>query len=120
MTTNPTPAGWYPDPENPSQSRYWDGTSWAAPSMPPPTSAPMYAGSTYATSKPQDYLIWSILNLVCLCLPLGIVALVFSIQTRSATDPTTAAANSAKAKTFNTIATALGVVLILVAVIARH
>lgn len=26
-----TPAGWYPDPENPGQSRYWDGTAWAAP-----------------------------------------------------------------------------------------
>ncbi len=26
----PTPvAGWYPDPENPSRRRYWDGTAWA-------------------------------------------------------------------------------------------
>lgn len=22
------PAGWYPDPENPSQNRYWDGRVW--------------------------------------------------------------------------------------------
>lgn len=32
-----TPAGWYPDPENPGQQRYWDGAAWAAPSA---TSAP--------------------------------------------------------------------------------
>src|SRR3954452_19944965 len=23
-----TPAGWFPDPEDPSQQRYWDGTAW--------------------------------------------------------------------------------------------
>ncbi len=23
------PAGWYPDPEHPGQSRYWDGSAWA-------------------------------------------------------------------------------------------
>jgi Protein of unknown function (DUF2510) len=42
--------GWYPDPENPGQQRYWDGSAWgerapaatAAPPMPPlpPTPAP--------------------------------------------------------------------------------
>lgn len=25
-----TPAGWYPNPENPYQQRYWDGTQWTA------------------------------------------------------------------------------------------
>lgn len=23
-----TPAGWYPDPQNPTVSRYWDGSAW--------------------------------------------------------------------------------------------
>jgi hypothetical protein len=32
----PAPAGWYPDPENPTQPRYWTGTAWAAPGPPPP------------------------------------------------------------------------------------
>ncbi len=28
MTGQSTPAGWYPDPENASQERYWDGAAW--------------------------------------------------------------------------------------------
>jgi hypothetical protein len=26
--TEPTPAGWYPDPQNSGQQRYWDGNAW--------------------------------------------------------------------------------------------
>lgn len=26
--TKTAPAGWYPDPENPAQQRYWDGATW--------------------------------------------------------------------------------------------
>jgi len=35
------PAGWYPDPQNPGQQRYWDGGAWgaAAPAAPPSVSA---------------------------------------------------------------------------------
>jgi hypothetical protein len=38
-----TPAGWYPDPESPSQQRYWDGTRWTehrAPLVSAPAPAP--------------------------------------------------------------------------------
>jgi uncharacterized RDD family membrane protein YckC len=28
MSTPSTPAGWYPDPQQPGQQRYWDGTTW--------------------------------------------------------------------------------------------
>ena len=43
-----TPAGWYPDPEDPSRQRYWDGAAWgaqapAAPAAPPP---PPYVPAT--------------------------------------------------------------------------
>ncbi|MFE6967106.1 DUF4352 domain-containing protein [Agromyces sp. NPDC057679] len=27
------PAGWYPDPENPSQQRWWDGQQWGQPAV---------------------------------------------------------------------------------------
>lgn len=28
LGTPPVPAGWYPDPQNPAQGRYWDGSAW--------------------------------------------------------------------------------------------
>ena len=44
------PADWYPDPEDPGQHRYWDGTQWtehrapraapAEPAAPPPAPTP--------------------------------------------------------------------------------
>ncbi len=40
--TSPQP-GWYPDPQNPAQLRWWDGTQWAqqwAPAAPPAGSNP--------------------------------------------------------------------------------
>ena len=32
--TRPVPAGWYPDPETPDRTRWWDGTQWAAAGAP--------------------------------------------------------------------------------------
>jgi hypothetical protein len=36
--------GWYPDPQNPGQQRYWDGSAWSAaappPAAPPPPAVP--------------------------------------------------------------------------------
>jgi hypothetical protein len=54
MSDSSPPAGWYDDPENHGQQRYWDGASWAAPvaaTPPPPGSAtgavsPMQASGT--------------------------------------------------------------------------
>lgn len=50
MTTPPTPAGWYPDPEQAGQLRYYDGFAWTehrtpiqqpvAPAAPEPPAAP--------------------------------------------------------------------------------
>jgi uncharacterized membrane protein YhaH (DUF805 family) len=51
MTTPSTPQpGWYPDPSNPSQQRYWDGSTWAAaqPAQSQYPVAPAYSGQ-------QDY-----------------------------------------------------------------
>ncbi|TQR85344.1 DUF2510 domain-containing protein [Mycobacterium hodleri] len=39
MTTPPTPADWYPDPENAGYLRYWDGSSWTEHRAPAPGAA---------------------------------------------------------------------------------
>ncbi len=50
------PAGWYPDPENPALTRYWDGAGWAAQqsTVPLPAAVPPapYAAATVATYTP--------------------------------------------------------------------
>jgi uncharacterized RDD family membrane protein YckC len=43
-------AGWYPDPENPGQQRYWDGSAWGPAGASPP-SPPTPPPSGYATSQ---------------------------------------------------------------------
>jgi hypothetical protein len=46
MTTPPTPAGWYPDPDGSGGQRYWDGSAWTehrspgTPATPEPTDQP--------------------------------------------------------------------------------
>lgn len=43
MTTPPTPAGWYPDPDGSGGQRYWDGNLWTEhryPAAPPPAPPP--------------------------------------------------------------------------------
>ena len=37
MAQGPTPAGWYPDPDQPGMLRYWDGTAWTRHQSPAPT-----------------------------------------------------------------------------------
>lgn len=39
-----TPAGWYPDSENPGQQRYWDGTAWTEHRHPAAVSVPSGGG----------------------------------------------------------------------------
>ena len=44
MTTPPTPAGWYPDPDGSGGQRYWDGNLWTEhryPAAPPPSPEPV-------------------------------------------------------------------------------
>jgi hypothetical protein len=45
MSEHP-PAGWYPDPANPSQQRYWDGAQWGV--------AENETAGTYQASTPQS------------------------------------------------------------------
>jgi len=58
MTTPPTPAGWYPDPESSGGLRYWDGTDWTehrspAVDAPPAHAAAEPAGDAAVTDEPR-------------------------------------------------------------------
>ena len=54
MTTvpasNPTPAGWRPDPEDATSLRYWDGTAWTDQRAPNPQHQ-TYVGTTAPPSR---------------------------------------------------------------------
>jgi hypothetical protein len=94
MSGSSTPAGWYPDPQDPGQQRYWDGVAWTEATRPsgiapppPPTGAygapggygaPAQTGYGYAARgpAPNNYLVWAILATLFCCLPAGIVAIV--------------------------------------------
>jgi len=61
--SQPTPAGWYPDPADPSRTRWWDGSQWTeqtgqaaapvAPAAPAAPAAPRY-GEYAATAGGSD------------------------------------------------------------------
>ena len=42
-----TPAGWYPNPENPTQLRLWDGTAWTQDSPDPEPASSDLAGLVF-------------------------------------------------------------------------
>ncbi|RLK47449.1 DUF2510 domain-containing protein [Microbacterium telephonicum] len=53
--STPTPAGWYPDPADPSRTRWWDGAQWTEnvsggqpPAAPAAPAAPAYGASSAA------------------------------------------------------------------------
>ena len=74
-----TPAGWYPDPQNPGQQRYWDGSAWTA-AAPPASSAPdlpPVAGQTTSTNAIVA-LVLAILSWVVCPIIAAVVALVLA------------------------------------------
>ena len=58
MTDTP-PAGWYADPEDPSQQRYWDGSAWtehrAPGAQPAPAAKPSYSPDYTAQQAQQGW-----------------------------------------------------------------
>lgn len=109
---HPAP-GWYPDPENPGNRRWWDGIAWSTFSEPlgggssvspaagasvAPTATPGGAGGPPpgafpAASTPGssagapniDPWLWqSILATIFCCQPLGIVGIAFAAQSQTA------------------------------------
>jgi hypothetical protein len=87
-----TPAGWYDDPEQPGQQRWWDGNAWteqrapgtAAPAAPtPPPAAPMpppMAPPVAAPAKKSNKVLWIVLGVLgglVLLVIIGIAAITF-------------------------------------------
>lgn len=121
-TNNPA-AGWYPDPQNPTAQRYWDGIMWtdhtqplmpSSPVPPPPHGGLPHSGLPAGApvgQRPNNYLVWSILSTVCCCLPLGIPAIVNATKVDGAWsrgDVAGAMHHSATAKKFTIIAASVG------------
>ncbi|KAG7314530.1 hypothetical protein KOW79_021833 [Hemibagrus wyckioides] len=66
------------------------------------------------------YLGWSIFNTLCCCLPLGIIAIVFSCRTDTANtigDSTRANAHSSTAKKLNIASLVIGIVFLIIIII---
>lgn len=83
QVTQATPAGWYPDPENAGQQRYWDGTAWtqnfaplSAPEVPTPVAA----------KKPIYKRTWFIV--VAVIIALGVIGNLFGGSPSTTTDST--------------------------------
>lgn len=54
MNQKPPPAGWYPDPNQPQQLRYWDGASWTEHTAPAQQAGPA-PGAVRAAFAPNVY-----------------------------------------------------------------
>ncbi|CAJ0950183.1 unnamed protein product [Ranitomeya imitator] len=77
----------------------------------------MQPGPVPHQTPQKDYLVWSIVNLICCCLPIGLAAVIFSVKTRDATNQNNAALaskHSGTAYALNIAATVIGVILIIV------
>ncbi|KAK2816528.1 hypothetical protein Q7C36_022799 [Tachysurus vachellii] len=73
-------------------------------------------GMTGAAPAPT-YLAWSIFNTLCCCLPLGILAIVFSCRTDTANtigDGAVAMAHSRMARNLNIAALIIGVIFVII------
>lgn len=82
------PAGWYPDPSNQTQQRYWDGQAWSEHTQP---AAPMPPPGVPAKKEKSAFR--TVLTVLGVILVIGVGISFFTSETDSARDrPSTAAA----------------------------
>ncbi len=120
-------AGWYDDPENPGQLRWWDGERWGDQRRPAPsgepggdaspaaTPAPAAAGDGGAPVRVDTWLWQSIVATLLCCLPIGIAAIIFSAQAQSAInvgDHAKAQEKARLAKTLTIVAVVFGLLFV--------
>ena len=112
-------AGWYDDPFTDHLQRYWTGDSWTKETRPkpgavePPAAYPAAPAPGEAASVP-NFVIPSIIALLCCAWPLAIPALVFAIKANSAKnsgDLQTARMNAARARLWIILSAAVGIVV---------
>jgi len=112
------PAGWYDDPFTDHLQRYWGGDSWTKetrprPDLMPPTPPPV-PGAAPTDQRYINYLIPSIIALICCAWPLAIFAVVFAVQGNSAVkrgDMATALQKANRARLFIILSMVLGIVV---------
>ncbi|MFT6943108.1 MAG: hypothetical protein ACJA2F_001307 [Nitriliruptoraceae bacterium] len=124
MTDTPQ-AGWYPDPNDATQQRYWDGTAWtehtaagvaqaAAPAA-PSFAAGISAGGNPNGPAPDPWLWQSIVVTLLCCMPFGIAGIVNASKANSliaAGDIAGATVAAQKAKKWTLIGVGSGIAVI--------
>lgn len=87
-----TAPGWYPDPEDLTKDRWWDGNQWTdqkrdkglGSTVPPhPQSAPNVQPQAHYGARVNTWLWQSIVVTVLCCLPFGIAGIVFASSANS-------------------------------------
>nr|XP_028598399.1 proline-rich transmembrane protein 1-like [Podarcis muralis] len=115
----PRHMGW-PSNAVPSQYQHYGAAgagSYQVPILQPPQATVIIRGPP---ANEPDYLAYSICTMLCCCLPLGIAALIYSMQTREANlngDVIAAKRNSKMARILANTALGVGCVLIVVYII---
>jgi len=79
MTT--TPAGWYENPDNAAEIRYWDGQQWLAQTSPRPKPATSTAGSDTQKKPRRMVPLW-------VAVTAGVVGLVFGVMSGNGSEET--------------------------------
>lgn len=107
------PAGYYPDPEDASQRRWWDGRRWTEQRVP---LGPVVPPPPPAVVAPDPWLWQSIVATVLCCLPLGVPGIVFASRSSEAArrgDLVAAAENARRARSFTLWSAGIGIVIAL-------